>query len=300
MNNNATEANMLIVAPEGASRTGTSGVSWGAVFGGAVAAAALSLILLMLGTGLGLSSVSPWSYNATLMGISTIAWLGFTQLAASGIGGYIAGRLRTKWTNVHDNEVYFRDTAHGMLAWAVASILTVGLLASAAHSILSGAADAAGTAVNAAATVAGNAKVNPVDYFTDMLLRTEQATTDNTVASNTGSANNVRMEVGRILSTDVVNGSLSATDRDYLARLVAKRTDMNQIDATKRVDAVFAQFNQSVADAKNNAKIAADQARKAAANSALWMFVALLLGAFVASLAATLGGRQRDEAHVIA
>ncbi|MFZ6681407.1 hypothetical protein [Undibacterium sp. Tian12W] len=301
MNNNTTEANMLVVTQENASRTGTSGVSWGAVIGGAVAAAALSLILLMLGAGLGLSAVSPWSYNATVMGISTIAWIGFTQLAASGIGGYIAGRLRTKWSNVHDNEVYFRDTAHGMLAWAVASLLTVGLLASAAQSMLSGAADAAGTAVTATAAVAGNAKVNPADYFTDMLLRTEQTATApaDGASAGTGNSSGARMEVGRILATGIANGSLSPGDRDYLAKLVAKRTDMTQIDATKRVDTVFNQLNQSVTDAKNTAKTAADQARKAAANSALWMFVALLLGAFVASLAATLGGRQRDEAHVI-
>lgn len=302
MNNNAADVNMLVVAQENASQTEASGVSWGAVLGGAVAAAALSLILLMLGAGLGLSSVSPWSYNAKVMGISTIAWLAFTQLAASGIGGYIAGRLRTRWLNVHDNEVYFRDTAHGMLAWAVASLLTASLLTSAATSVLGGAADVAGTAVSATTTLAGNAKVNPVDYFTDLLLRSEQVTVaaDSTVINSSGNSNGVRLEVSRILSTNVVNGALSPSDRDYLARLVARRADMSQIDATKRVDAVFEQFNKSVTEAKNSAKIAADLARKAAANSALWMFVALLLGAFVASLAATLGGRQRDKAHLTA
>lgn len=301
MNNNAADVNMLVVAQENASQTEASGVSWGAVLGGAVAAAALSLILLMLGAGLGLSSVSPWSYNAKVMGISTIAWLAFTQLAASGIGGYIAGRLRTRWLNVHDNEVYFRDTAHGMLAWAVASLLTAGLLTSAATSVLGGAADVAGTAVSAT-NLAGNAKVNPVDYFTDLLLRSEQVTVaaDSTVINSSGNSNGVRLEVSRILSTNVVNGALSPSDRDYLARLVARRADMSQMDATKRVDAVFEQFNKSVTETRNSGKIAADQARKAAANSALWMFVALLLGAFVASLAATLGGRQRDKAHLTA
>lgn len=91
------------------------------------------------------------------MGISTIAWIDFTQLAASGIGGYIAGRLRTKWSNVHDNEMYFRDAVHGMLAWAVASLLTVCLLTSAAQSMLSGVADAADIVVTATVAVAGNA-----------------------------------------------------------------------------------------------------------------------------------------------
>ena len=100
----------------------SSAVSWGAIMAGA-AAAALSLILLILGTGLGLSSVSPWSHDgisATTFGVSTIVWLALTQLLASGMGGYLAGRLRTKWVETHTDEVYFRDTAHGFLAWAIA------------------------------------------------------------------------------------------------------------------------------------------------------------------------------------
>src|SRR5690242_19838439 len=94
----------------------TSAVSWGAILAGAAAAAALSLILLILGTGLGLASVSPWAHNsvsAETFGVATILWVTFTQLAAAGLGGYLAGRLRTKWVAVHSDEVYFRDTAHG-------------------------------------------------------------------------------------------------------------------------------------------------------------------------------------------
>ena len=106
-----------------------SGVSWGAVFAGAAAAAALSLVLFSLGTGLGLASISPWSYNsAAAIGISTILWISFTQLAASAAGGYMAGRLRTKWASLHTDEVYFRDTAHGLLAWAMATLLTAMLV----------------------------------------------------------------------------------------------------------------------------------------------------------------------------
>ena len=108
-----------------------SAVSWGAIVAGAAGGAALSLILLMLGTGLGLSSVSPWAYSgvsATTFGVSTILWLTFTQLVASGMGGYLAGRLRTKWVAVHTDEVYFRDTAHGFLAWAIAALATAALL----------------------------------------------------------------------------------------------------------------------------------------------------------------------------
>ena len=121
------------------SRTHISAVSWGAIVAGAAAAAALSLILLILGTGLGLSSVSPWAHDgvsATTFGVGTILWLTLTQLLASGMGGYIAGRLRTRWVALHSDEVYFRDTVHGFLAWAVASLATAALLTSVIGSIV--------------------------------------------------------------------------------------------------------------------------------------------------------------------
>ncbi len=280
-----------------------SGVSWGAVFAGAAAAAALSMILLILGVGLGLSSVSPWSYNVSAIGTSTIVWIAFVQLAASGVGGYLAGRLRIKWASVHTHEVYFRDTAHGMLTWAVASLITATLLAGAVRAILSGAIDlgaGAGAAVApmvAAATVSAapnntsDSTANPIDYFSDMLLRSDQAPAD----ANSGA---MRSEVSKIFVTDLRAGRLTPEDRDYLARTIVKRTGMNQTDAERRVDDIYARVTKASADTQAAAKEAAETARKAAAHSALWMFVALLIGAFVASLAATFGGRQRDGMQV--
>jgi hypothetical protein len=85
--------------------TQRSGVSWAAIFAGAAAAAALSLVLFILGSGLGLAAISPWSYNsAAAIGISTILWIAFTQLVASAVGGYMAGRLRTRWASLHTDE----------------------------------------------------------------------------------------------------------------------------------------------------------------------------------------------------
>ena len=134
------------------SQASVSAVSWGAILAGAAAAAALSLILLMLGIGLGLSSVSPWAQvgaSALMFGVSTILWITFTQLVASAMGGYLAGRLRTKWTGAHADEVYFRDTAHGFLAWAIASLATAALLTSVIGSIV-GSGIQAGASVGAA------------------------------------------------------------------------------------------------------------------------------------------------------
>ena len=285
-----------------ASDLNNPGVSWGAVLAGAAAAAALSFILLILGVGLGLSSVSPWSFNATAIGVSTIAWLAFMQLAASGIGGYLAGRLRVKWSSIHTDEVHFRDTAHGLLAWAVATLLTVAVLAGGTRAVLSGAIDAGSgvaAAVGPAAAAgakAGEGSANPLDYFSDMLLRAAPA-------AGTGEAGGTvadqRVEIGKIFATSLSTGSLAVDDRAYLGQVVASRTGVTQAEAEARVDAVYARATKAAADAKAKAQQAADTARKAGAHTALWMFVALLLGAFVASLAATFGGRQRDHERVL-
>ncbi len=137
-----------------------SAVSWGAIFAGAAAIATLSIILLILGTGLGFSVVSPWAYHgvsATTFGVTAIGWLTFTQLFASGMGGYLAGRLRTKWSAVQSDEVYFRDTAHGFLAWAVAMLITAAILTSVVGSIVSGGVQAGATVAGGVATATGAA-----------------------------------------------------------------------------------------------------------------------------------------------
>ena len=254
--------------------------------------------MVILGFGLGLSAVSPWSYSATKIGMSTILWLTFTQLAASGVGGYLAGSLRVKWGSLHIDEVHFRDTAHGLLAWAVASLVTVVFLGGVAKDMLGSVVDVGvNTAGVVGATAGGMTKKandstgSSMNYFADMLLRSDQNTAD----SNSES---VRGEVNKILVTDISNGKLSQEDRTYLAQIVAKRTGISQADAVSRVDGIYARLIQTLADAKEAAKVAADQARIAAANSALWMFIALLSGAFVASLSATFGGRKRDRAQV--
>ncbi|MYM29760.1 hypothetical protein GTP58_15625 [Duganella sp. CY15W] len=271
-----------------------SGVSWGAILAGAAAAAALSFILLILGVGLGLSSISPYQYNATPLGPASIAWIAFTQLAAAGIGGYMAGRLRVKWASVHTDEVYFRDTAHGLLAWAVATLVTVAVLAGGARAVLSGAIDSGAAVATAAAPAAAAAGASAAGrsntYFADMVLRSPNGE----IATESQ-----RTEVNRILLTDLATGKISGEDRTYLAQLIAKRTGLSQAEAEQRIDLIYAQATQAANEAKAKAQAAAEEARKAAAHSALWMFVALLLGAFIAAVAAIAGGRNRDHARVL-
>jgi len=266
-----------------------SGVSWAAIFAGAASAAALSLILVVLGAGLGFAATSPWANegaSAKALGISTIIWLLLTQILASGFGGYIAGRLRVKWANLHGDEVYFRDTAHGFLAWAVATLVTAMLVLGTAGSLASAGAQvgAAAGAATATAAASNDSNSDPMGYFVDTLFRSEGPAPVSDDAANAVAS--------RILARAVVQGgNLVPEDRVYLAQLVAQRTRLTLPEAEARVDQVFAQVQQ----AKLEAKQAADTAAKVAAWTALWTFIALLCGAFFASLAALYGGRRRDR-----
>jgi len=293
-----------------------SAVSWGAVLAGAAAAAALSLILLILGTGLGLASVSPWAQSgvsAVTFGVTTILWVTFTQIVASGMGGYLAGRLRTKWVSVHTDEVYFRDTAHGFLSWAIASLATAALLVSVIGSIVSGGVQASAAVASSVASTAtsvvstgaaemskGNMDGGSMGYFVDSLFRKEMnpAAALPSPAVDVGGAAitaSSASEIGRIFITSMRTGAIAADDLRYVGQAVAQRTGLSQADAEKRVSATFARAQGAVRDAEIAAKDAADKARKASSYAALWLFISLLIGAFAASLAATYGGRQRDN-----
>lgn len=274
-----------------------SAVSWGAIVAGAVAAAALSLILLMLGVGLGLSSVSPWGHygtSAATFGVSSILWVTLTQLLACAMGGYLAGRLRTKWVAVHTDEVYFRDTAHGFLAWAVASLATAALLTSVIGSIVgagiqTGASVAGGVATTAAGSeiTKSDSEIGAMGYFVESLFRKDL----NTAAAATTAP---LSEVARIFMHSIRTGPLSTEDIRYVGQLVAQRTGLSQQAAEKRVTETYARVQAKLTETEVAVKNAADKARKASAYAALWLFISLLIGAFVASLAATYGGRQRD------
>lgn len=286
-----------------------SAVSWGAIVAGAAAIAALSLILLMLGIGLELSSVSPWAYNgvsATTFGVSTILWLTFTQLFASGMGGYITGRLRTKWFPAHSDEAHFRDTAHGFLAWAIATLMTASLLTSVVGSIVSGGIQAG--AVAATAIGSGMAKPDsnsgPMGYYVDSLFRKDiNEAVDSSApvesrARPVGTSEPTRAEsateVTRIFMNSIHNEPLPAADTHYVGQVVTLHTGLTQQDAEKRVTDTYAHLQVKLRDAETAAKEAADKGRKASAYAALWLFISLLIGAYIASLAATVGGRQRD------
>jgi hypothetical protein len=252
----------------------TSGVSWGAIAAGAVVSCALTLVLLAFGVGLGLSVVSPWSnagISATTFKIGTGLYLIVIAMLASSIGGHVVGRLRHRWVGVRSDEVYFRDTAHGFVSWAFASVIGAILLATPATSLV-------GSGINAAGQgVASSSRSGPMDGYIDTLLRPQ-------TPSNQGSADDAHGEMQRLFTSSFRNGGeMKANDRDYVSKVIAARTGLSQADADKRVNEVVTQIKSDT-----------DAARKATAQLAFWLTASLLLGAFCASLAATEGGGLRD------
>jgi hypothetical protein len=268
----------VVIQPgSGTAEPSVAGVSWAAVAAGAVVSCALTLVLIAFGAGLGLSVVSPWEgsgISATTFKIGTGLYLIVIAMLASSIGGYIAGRLRSRWIGVHSDEVYFRDTAHGFIAWAFASVLGAVLLASPASSMLGG--TAAGLSQGA---VSSASQAGPMDGYVDTLLRS-----DTPASQNTANVSDTRGEMNRLFTSSFRNGGeLKRADREYVSKVVAARTGLSQADADKRVNDVVTQ-----------AKADMDAARKATAQLAFWLTASLLLGAFCASLAATEGGGLRD------
>ncbi|HEY4126969.1 MAG TPA: hypothetical protein VGN70_02885 [Gammaproteobacteria bacterium] len=271
-----------------------SAVSWGAIFAGAAAAAGLSLILLFVGAGLGLSVVSPWAHtgaSAGALGTAAILWLSFEQLLASAVGGYLAGRLRSRWLRLHQHEVTFRDTAHGLITWAVASVASALLFGSVIGAVLNNGVQAAGAV---AGTAVASSSSGPIAYFTDSMFHAEGGNGSGAAVGPQATDPVYRAEAARIFGDSLQEGHLSSEDSRYLAQLVAQRTGLDADEAEQRVDAAFTAVQVRVQAAKAEAQRAADKARKDSAYSALWFAIALLLGAFIASLSATFGGRQRD------
>ncbi len=252
----------------------------------------LGAALIAFGAGLGLSAVSPWSdssVSASTFKTGTGIYLVIVAVMSSAVGGYLAARLRSKWVGAHTHEVFFRDTAHGFIAWAFATLLSASALSSVTGYLANGAA--AGVA---GAALQATRSVNPADIYVDKLFRAGQLASppaSSTAAGNPNPAalsganiNQSRAEILRLWTASFRDDQdLSAADKAYVAQAVAARTGLSQADAEKRVNDVITE-----------AKTAADDARKGAAKLSFWLTAAMLFGAFASSLAAVEGGSLRD------
>jgi hypothetical protein len=263
----------------------SSAVSWGAVFAGGVSAAALTAILSVFGAGLGLASVSPWrGEGVSIAGFTVMAaiWLIVVQWVASFVGGYMAGRLRTKYVAVHTDEVFFRDTAHGFLAWALSVLFMAAALGAVGQT----------SAAAGVGAVAATATAMPYNYYTGLLYRAPPGGGPLIGTAAPGVTNQeLYSQASAILAEGVAQGGVPADDQAYLAQLVVEKTALNTTDAQARVADVLAREQADITKAKK----VADAARKAASEALIYGFVSLLIGGFIASVAGAVGGRLRDN-----
>ncbi len=255
-----------------------SAISWSAVFAGAFAALGLSIVLVVLGSAFGFGAMSPIAgdgLSAATIGTVTVLWLILTQIFASVAGGYIAGRVRVRWS-IHNDEVYFRDTVHGLLTWAVA---TAGMFA--IGGLIAAGSVAATTAIAAAAIESEEA--SPSTPIVDRLYRSPGANPEMLAAA--------RLEADRLVVRAIADeSSIMSADRNWLQADVAEWTGLTAEDAAARVETAFTEINV----AREEAREAVDTARAASVTLALATALAMMIGAFVAAVAAVYGGRERD------
>jgi hypothetical protein len=284
-------------APPVVSTTQTAGLSfveWGAVSAGAVLAAALSFVLLTFGTAIGLSATSPWpnsGLSAKVIASLAVFWAMAQQIGSVMVGGYVAGRMRSRWHETgHESD--FRDGLHGALVWALGVLISALLVFATAST----AADIAGKTAGSVATSS-----DAMDGVIDTMLRptsTAQAAPatntppaagpaatapTRTRTANPQSGDETRAEISRILASSISNGSITPEHRTQLAQLVSQRTGIPQAEAERRVD-----------QAVNDARAAADKARRAAILTAFVTAAGLILSLAAAWWAAMRGGHHRD------
>jgi hypothetical protein len=196
-------------------------------------------------------------------------WLLLTSLAGFGLGGYMAGRLRTPWRASSAHEVEFRDGIHGLLVWGTAVVIGAFL----AFATVRTAAPRTDATNSAAATA------EPLLAFElDRLFRSDRKPVDASTDPE------MRAQAARIITSGLGHSGMAPDDRAYLVRLVETRTGLAQPDAESRVSQVVSQSHDAIARARSGAVILA-----------FMIAASLMLGAAVAWLAAAFGGEHRDQ-----
>jgi len=252
----------------------TSFVQWSAAIGGALVALALSLVLMAFGSALGLAVVSSsptWRDASPALAVGSGIYLLLTALVSFGLGGYVAGRLRERWhPTASANVVEFRDGTHGVLAWAIAAVVSGIIIALAIAGVTS-------KAVEPGSSPVATAGEPLIAYELDRLFRAERHPPESQLAY-------ARAEAARVLLAAAGRHGITPDDRTYLARLVASQTGAAPADAERRVDVAI-----------TAAATAVHKARRSGVILGFSTAASLLFGAAAAWYAACAGGRHRDE-----
>ncbi len=278
-------------------------IEWGPIIAGAVSAAAITFVMITFGAAVGFTLVSPWpssGLSGAAVGVIVAFWTVIVQVASFAGGGYLAGRMRSRWGESATEEGQFRDNAHGFLVWAVGVVIGALLLASASGAGLRLAAQSASTVGAGAAAGMSNQRAgggavtaSPYELAIDSLMRPSApgagAAVSTPVAPQDDTA--FRAETGRLLVEVIRRQELRGDDRSYLASAVTRRYGLPQAEAEKRVDAAVVRAR----DIEIGIREQADKARKAAIIAGFIAAASLLISCAAACAGAHMGGRDRDE-----
>jgi hypothetical protein len=276
----------------------TSYVDWPAILAGTVFATAISFVLLTFGSALGLSLASPYEgAGMPLFWFAIVAalWLLWVQISSFIAGGYLTGRLRRRKYDATEDESDIRDGSHGLIVWALGSLLGAFIAVSGISGAAKTVADSASTVAAGAAMGAGaaSADADPLSGAYDLLVDRFVRAGDPAAQPMSAEA---RDEIGRVLATALADGALNDADRQYLTTTIAARAGLDEAQAQQRVDALLADAQAAEAEARQ----AAETARKVAMIAAFITAASFLVSAVGAYYGATLGGNHRDNQTMFA
>lgn len=280
----------VVVAP-------TTNTDWPAILAGAAITSAISVVLSAFGSAIGLSLASPYDgASPATHYVALTLWVLWVTILSFAAGGYVCGRLRHRSGDVTKEEVDMRDGAHGLVLWAISTLLFIAVVGTSLYQV------ARTGAQTGAALVAQNALQQnrtggqdsssllgaPIDRRVDELLRGDVAAG---LAPMNSMEDGSRQIVSRILARGLVSGEVSNEDRAYLAQVVQSRSALTGVEAQRRVDTVVENVRQD----HERAKAAVEQARKLGVMLSFIAAAAMLIGASSAWGGAVYGGNHRDE-----
>ena len=262
----------VVIAEQGDENTGYR-FSWGLAIMGGVIATAVTFFLLSLGAGFGLMFSNPTLHAAPAFLTGGAIYFFIAQAFGFAVGGHFAGRLIGPLSESKVQEE-FRAEAHGLVAWAVAVLATVTMVAFIGMAANAG----SGTAALYGMAKSQGAEAEPTAYLVDVLFR-----------PNANASQGARAEAGRILDAGLARGEqIAPDDKDRLMTLVASEANMTRDAASVRIDNLQA-------DVQAKTKKAADIARQAASYTSLWIALSLLFGALVSMVAAVMAREEDDR-----
>jgi hypothetical protein len=267
-----------------------SHVDWAAIIAGSLLATVISFILITFGSAIGLSLTSPYAGSGASLVVLAVAsslWILWVQISSFIAGAYLTGRMRRQLHDATPHEVEVRDGAHGLLVWALGVLVGAVLAASVASTAASTGAAVLSATSRAAASGAAQATAssgNPIDYLVDTLFRSDHPQGPERTDTSA-------QEAARILAASAIQGSIADDDKAYLARLIQTRTGLPPPEAEQRINRVMA----AVRTTAEQAKAAADKARRIGIIVAFVTAASLVVSGAAAWWAAGVGGRHRDE-----